>query len=57
MAAYVDFYLEGLTEFVEGAGYVALPDDQVAADPEDLGRPDRRHPGRGLTDVRAPGVS
>jgi hypothetical protein len=26
----VDFYLEGLTEFVEGAGYVPLPDDLVS---------------------------
>lgn len=31
VAAYVDFYLEGLTEFVEGAGYVALPEDRAAA--------------------------
>jgi phosphate transport system substrate-binding protein len=27
---FVDFYLEGLTEYVEGAGYVALPEDQAA---------------------------
>ena len=28
---FIDFYLEGLSEFVEGAGYVTLPDDQVSA--------------------------
>jgi len=27
---FVDFYLENLAEFVEGAGYVALPDEQVS---------------------------
>jgi phosphate transport system substrate-binding protein len=27
---FVDFYLEGLTEFVEGVGYVPLPDDLVS---------------------------
>ena len=38
VAAYVDFYLdEASTEFVEEAGYVPLPDDQVAADPADAG--------------------
>jgi phosphate transport system substrate-binding protein len=26
---FVDFYLNGLTDFVEGAGYVALPEDQA----------------------------
>ena len=30
VAPFVDFYLENLTEFVEGAGYVALPDEQVS---------------------------
>ncbi len=30
LSAFVDFYLEGLTEFVEGGGYVALPEDQVS---------------------------
>jgi len=30
VSAYIDFYLENLTEFVEGAGYVPLPEDQVA---------------------------
>jgi phosphate transport system substrate-binding protein len=30
VAAYVDFYLEDLTEFVEGSGYVPLPEEQVA---------------------------
>jgi phosphate transport system substrate-binding protein len=29
VAAYVDFYLEYLIEFVEGAGYVPLPEDQA----------------------------
>ncbi|HEX8805216.1 MAG TPA: substrate-binding domain-containing protein [Acidimicrobiales bacterium] len=28
---FVDFYLDGLSDFVEGAGYVALPDDQAQA--------------------------
>jgi phosphate transport system substrate-binding protein len=28
---FVDFYLDGLSDFVEGAGYVALPEDQVTA--------------------------
>jgi phosphate transport system substrate-binding protein len=27
---FVDFYLDGLTDYVEGAGYVALPEDQVS---------------------------
>jgi phosphate transport system substrate-binding protein len=27
---FVDFYLDGLSDFVEGANYVALPDDQTA---------------------------
>jgi phosphate transport system substrate-binding protein len=31
VAAFVDLYLENLSEFVEGAGYVTLPDDQVEA--------------------------
>ncbi len=31
VAAFVDFYLENLAEFVEGAGYVNLPDDQHEA--------------------------
>jgi phosphate transport system substrate-binding protein len=26
---FIDFYLDGLTDYVEGAGYVALPDDQA----------------------------
>ena len=52
VSAYIDFYLEDLTEFVEGAGYVPLPEDQVAADPEDLGRPDRGHAGGGLMEAR-----
>jgi phosphate transport system substrate-binding protein len=30
VSSFVDFYLENLTEFVEGGGYVTLPDDQVA---------------------------
>jgi phosphate transport system substrate-binding protein len=30
VAPFVDFYLANLAEFVEGAGYVALPDDQAA---------------------------
>jgi phosphate transport system substrate-binding protein len=30
LTAFVDFYLEGLTEFVEGGGYVALPEDQAS---------------------------
>ena len=29
LAAFVDFYLENLTEFVEEGGYVTMPDDQV----------------------------
>jgi phosphate transport system substrate-binding protein len=29
VAPFVDFYLDGLNDFVEGAGYVAMPDDQV----------------------------
>ncbi|HEX6568295.1 MAG TPA: substrate-binding domain-containing protein [Acidimicrobiales bacterium] len=31
VASYVDFYLDGLTGFVEDTGYVALPDDQASA--------------------------
>jgi len=31
VAAYVDFYLDGLDGFVEDTGYVALPDDQLSA--------------------------
>lgn len=31
VSAYVDFYLEGLSEFVEAGGYVNLPEDQVTA--------------------------
>ena len=31
VSAYVDFYLDGLTGFVEDTGYVALPDDQLTA--------------------------
>ena len=31
LAEFVDFYLEGLNEFVEEVGYVALPDDRVSA--------------------------
>ena len=27
VSAYVDFYLDGLTDFVEGADYIALADD------------------------------
>jgi phosphate transport system substrate-binding protein len=30
VAGFVDFYLDGLTGFVEDTGYVALPDDQLA---------------------------
>ena len=30
LAEFVDFYLEGLNEFVEESGYVALPDDRVS---------------------------
>jgi phosphate transport system substrate-binding protein len=30
LAPFVDFYLANLTEFVEGGGYVTMPDDQVA---------------------------
>ncbi len=30
-AAYVDFYLENLSEFVEATGYVPLPEEQVSA--------------------------
>jgi phosphate transport system substrate-binding protein len=29
LGPFVDFYLENLTEFVEGGGYVTMPDDQV----------------------------
>jgi phosphate transport system substrate-binding protein len=31
VAAYVDFYLKGLKDFVDGAGYVALPTDKADA--------------------------
>jgi phosphate transport system substrate-binding protein len=31
VAAYIAFYLDGLKEFTPGAGYVELPDDQIAA--------------------------
>jgi phosphate transport system substrate-binding protein len=31
LGPFVDFYLENLTEFVEGGGYVTMPDDQVEA--------------------------
>ena len=31
LAAFVDFYLEGLNAFVEEAGYVVMPDDEVEA--------------------------
>jgi phosphate transport system substrate-binding protein len=31
VASFVDFYVEGLGDFVEGAGYVALPDDQASS--------------------------
>jgi phosphate transport system substrate-binding protein len=31
VAEFVDFYLEGLNEFVEEVGYVAIPDDRLAA--------------------------
>jgi phosphate transport system substrate-binding protein len=31
LAEFVDFYLEGLNEFVEEVGYVALPDDRLSA--------------------------
>jgi phosphate transport system substrate-binding protein len=30
VASFVDFYLDGLTGFVEDTGYVALPDDQAS---------------------------
>jgi phosphate transport system substrate-binding protein len=30
VAGFVDFYLDGLADFVDGAGYVSLPDDQAA---------------------------
>ena len=30
VAGFVDFYLAGLTGFVEDTGYVALPDDVLA---------------------------
>jgi phosphate transport system substrate-binding protein len=30
LAEFVDFYLEGLNEFVEEVGYVSLPDDRLA---------------------------
>jgi phosphate transport system substrate-binding protein len=30
VASFVDFYLDGLADFVDGAGYVALPDDAAA---------------------------
>jgi phosphate transport system substrate-binding protein len=31
LGPFVDFYLENLAEFVEGGGYVTMPDDQVEA--------------------------
>jgi phosphate transport system substrate-binding protein len=31
VAGFVDFYLDGLADFVDGAGYVALPDDAASA--------------------------
>jgi phosphate transport system substrate-binding protein len=30
VAGFVDFYLDGLSGFVEDSGYVALPDDQAS---------------------------
>jgi phosphate transport system substrate-binding protein len=30
LGPFVDFYLENLTEFVEGGGYVTMPEDQVS---------------------------
>ncbi len=41
LAAFVDFYVEGLTGFVEGADYIALADD--AGTVSDLGGPHHRH--------------
>ena len=60
LAAFVDFYLDGVSGFVESTGYVTMPDDQVQATVDAPGRPlsgdERRHQchGGGPGDAGAP---